>query len=266
MNQLVRTTVISEADFLRRKNNKLISKEKRIKTLQLTGVHVFILLAFVAGAAFFAYTLGDFLLSWEKLNVTSIKLATKPTYKIQQVRDTLTQYLNTNILTIDFSDLRHQLLQYKEVKDVALSRNLPGAIEVKFFLRKPVFQVAIDGKYNIIDMEGVVLNTSNQSSPGLIEIKGVDTAQLEQLAPYLPELSRIKGSIDFIGLQKPYGVTLKLKGQKEIFYPGENNFASKINYYLKLREKPLLRHYNIKSVDLRFKDRFYFEYETEVLN
>jgi hypothetical protein len=83
------------------------------------------------------------------------------------------------------------------------------------------------------------------------------------LSPYLPELSRIKDSIDYISLVSPYGVSLKLKGRSEIFYPGESQFASKINFYLKLKKQPRLRKYRIKSVDLRFDDRFYFEYETE---
>jgi cell division septal protein FtsQ len=265
MNPMARTAVSGETDFLRKRNNRLLNKQKRIRSIQVKGFHIFLIFSLCLAAAFAAYKIGHFLLTWEKLNVRTFVLINKPTYHVPELEKMLKQY-HGNILTLSFSDLREKLLKFKEVKDVYLSRNLPSTIEIKFLLRKPVFEVAFNNKYNIIDMEGVVLYTSKKSNRELIRIRNVETSELETLAPYLPELSRIKDSIDYITLKKPYGVTLKLKGKKEIFYPGENNFAYKINYYLKLRKRALLRKYNIKCVDLRFEDRFYFEYETEVNN
>ncbi|MCP5047526.1 MAG: FtsQ-type POTRA domain-containing protein [bacterium] len=265
MNQMVKGAIRRETDIFRRTNNKTLSKQKRIRSIQVKGLHMVLIFTLLLSAAFAAYKIGDFLLTWEKLDVKTFALINKPTFHTDKLERMLKQY-NGNILTLSFSRLREQLLTLKEVKEVYLSRKLPSTVEIKFLLRKPVFQVAIHGKYNIIDMDGVVLYKSKKSSNELIRIHNVKTNQLETLAPYLPELSRIKDSIDYIGLVSPYGVTLKLKGRKEIFYPGENDFAAKINYYLKLRQRPLLREYNIKSVDLRFKDRFYFEYETEVNN
>jgi cell division septal protein FtsQ len=265
MSQLARSAVRGESDFLRRKYNKLLSKQKRIRTIQIKGLHIFLIFATLISAAFLAYKMGDFILNWEKLNIKTYALINKPTFHTAKLESMLKQF-HGNILTISFDRMRDKLLTLKEVKDVYLSRQLPDTIQIKFLLRNPVFQVAINRKYNIIDMEGVVLYTSKISRNELIEIRDVKTNDLEALAPYLPELSRIKDSIDYISLKRPYGVTLKLKGKKEIFYPGEARFAYKINYYLKLRKRPLLRNYNIKSVDLRFEDRFYFEYETEVNN
>jgi cell division protein FtsQ len=261
MNSLAKTAIRTETDFLRKRNNDHIHKQKRIHFIQVKGFHILLVLLLVAGAAFAAYKIGSFLLTWEKLNVKTYVLLNKPTYNAAKAEAVIKRFRG-NILTISFSDMREKLLAINEVKDVYLSRKLPSTVEVKFLLRKPVFQVAINGKYNIIDMEGVVVHTSNQSRPEFIQIRDVNTNQLETLAPYLEELSRIRDSVDYISLRKPYGVTLKLKGQKEIFYPGESDYAYKINYYLKLRKRPLLRGYDIKSVDLRFKDRFYFEYQT----
>lgn len=261
MNSLARTAIRTETDFLRKRNNQHVHKQKRIRTIQVKGFHVFLVLLMVALAAFAAYKAGSFLLTWKKLDVKTYVLLNKPTYNASRAQQII-KHFRGNILTISFSDMRSELLKIKEVKDVYLSRKLPSTIEVKFVLRKPIFQVAIDGKYNIIDMEGVVLYRSPKNRPELIQIRNVDTGQLELLAPYLEELSRIRDSIDYISLVEPYGVSLKLKGKQEIFYPGEKNYAYKINYYLKLKKRPLLRNYEIKSVDLRFKDRFYFEYET----
>jgi cell division septal protein FtsQ len=265
MSLMAKSAIRGESDFLRRKNNKLLNKQKRIRIIQIKGLHIFLIFTTLISAAFLAYKMGDFILNWEKLNIKTYALINKPTFHNKKLETMLKQYKG-NILTLNFQQLRDSLLTLKEVKDVYLSRQLPDTVQIKFLLRKPIFQVAINGKYNIIDMEGVVLYTSNKSRNELIEIRDIKTADLEALAPYLPELSRIKDSIDYISLKRPYGVTLKLKGKKEIFYPGEARFAYKINYYLKLRKRPLLSNYNIKSVDLRFEDRFYFEYETEVNN
>lgn len=265
MNQIAKTTFNGETDFLRRHNNKTIHKQKRIRSIQLRGLHIVMVFVVLFIASFAAYKITLFLLTWEKLNVKTFLLVNKPNYHAQRLEGIVKQF-HGNILSLSFTEMRAELMTLKEVKEVYLSRQLPSTVEIKFLLRKPAFQVAINGKYNIIDMEGVVLYTSKKSSKQLIRIYNVKTAQLERLAPYLPELSRIRDSIDYISLQEPYGVALKLKGKPELFYPGETNFAYKINYYLKLRQRPLLKKYTIKSVDLRFKDRFYFEYETEVNN
>lgn len=257
--------VTGESEFLRKRNNRLINKQKRIRAIRIKGLHIFLILLVVTAAAFLAFKISSSVLTWEKLNIKSYLLVNKPKFRTGAVEKTLRSFRG-NILSLSFSQMRGALLAFNEVKDVSLSRKLPDTVEVKFILRKPVFQVAINGKYNIIDIEGVVLYTSDRSSDQLISIRDVAKSDLGDLVPYLPELSRLNASIDYVSLKKPYGILLKLKGQKEIFYPGEQEFARKINYYLKLRDRPQLKKYDIKCVDLRFKDRFYFEYETEVTN
>ena len=255
-----------EVEFLRRSNSKILQKQKRIRTIQLKGMHIVFILLLLTTAAFTAYKIGNFLLTWEKLNIKTIVLVNKPTFKPKQLERVLKQYQDSNILSLRFSDLREKLLEFKEIKDVSISRQLPSTIEIQFSLRKPVFQVAINDKYNIMDTEGVILNTSSESRKDLISIWDIKKSDLDELIPYLPELGRISDSLDYVTLTQPYGVTIKLKGRDEFFYPGETGFAHKINLYLKLSQRPLLKKYIIKSVDLRFKDRFYFEYETEVTN
>jgi cell division septal protein FtsQ len=251
-----------EAEYLRRRNNKIINKEKRLRTIRIKGLHLLLIFSLMAGAAFLAYKIAISVLTWEKLNVKTYVIKNKPAFKAQQVENILREYRG-NILTLSLSGLRKRLLTINEVKDVSISRILPSTVEIHFVLRKPVFQVAIKGKYNIMDPEGVILYTSLAANSELITIRDIDRSELGELVPFLPELSRLKASIEYVSLKKPYGILLKLKRQKEIFYPGNGEFARKINYYLKLRQRPVLSKYNITCVDLRFKDRFYFEYENE---
>ncbi|UCH94053.1 MAG: FtsQ-type POTRA domain-containing protein [Candidatus Aminicenantes bacterium] len=259
------TILRGETEFLRKHNSKILQKQKRLRTIQVKSLHIFLIFLLLGMAAFAAYKIGVFILTWEKLDIRRFVLINKPTYRTDELEHMLRQY-HGNILTLRFSELRQKLLTLKEVKDVSISRQLPSTIEIRFILRKPVFQVAINNKYNIMDSEGVVLYTSNKSSKELINIRDIKKSDLEALTPYLSELSRIRDFLDYVTLKKPYGVTLKLKGRREIFYPGETEFANKINLYLKLSRRPLLKKYSIKSVDLRFSDRFYFEYHTEVSN
>ncbi len=260
-----------ETEFFRRNNNRLLSKQKRIRSIKLKSFHLFLILIIFASAGFAAFKTGEFIMTWEKLRVRSYKLTNSPEFKTQELKKILEKYY-VNILSLNFSDLRKELLQLKEVEDVSLSRKLPSTIEIRFFLRKPVFQVEHKQKnkekgkykYDIIDREGIVLNVSTKERKDLIVVKDVKKNDLQQILAYLPELNRIRSAIDYVSLKEPFGIMLKLKGRKEIFYPGEDNYAYKINYYLKLRRMQLLEKYRIRCVDLRFENRFYLEFEEEV--
>jgi cell division septal protein FtsQ len=258
-------TLNGEAEFLRRHNSKVLRKQKRIRTIQIRGLHLFFIFLLLGTAAFAAYKIAAFVLTWEKLNIKAYVLTDKPLYKTPQLERLLRQHRG-NILSLRLGRLREQLLEFKEIKEVSISRQLPSTIAIRFILRKPVFQVAIGQKYYIMDNEGVVLVISNKERKDLINIQSMRKSELDELTPYLPELSRIRDFLEYVTLTKPYGVTLKIKGRDEVFYPGETDFAGKINLYLKLSQRPLLQRYSITSVDLRFKDRFYFEYQEEGTN
>jgi cell division septal protein FtsQ len=255
-----------ESDFLRRKNNRIVNKQKKIKSIKLKGFHLVLILIIFTIAGFAAYKAGEFIMTWEKFKVSSFKLLNSPGLEAKVLKKMLAKY-STNIFSLNITELKKELLKLREVKDAALSRKLPSTIEVTFYLRKPVFQVIIKDKnrykYELIDEEGVALYTSDTRKEGLVTIKGIKQNEWKKILPYLGELNKVKKTIDYVSLKEPYGVTLKLKGIREIFYPGEKNFAYKINYYLKLRRMPLLKKYRVRYVDLRFEDRFYLEYEND---
>ncbi len=268
MRMSVRSGYPGETEYLRRKNSRIIAREKRIRTIRLRGLHVLLILLSLALAAFFAYKVALFVLTWDKLNVKEFVLYEKPFFKLAEVEKTLKAYKG-NILTLSLAELRADLLRFNEIKEVSITRQLPSTIVVQFYLRKPVFQVTINGKYNIMDTDGVILGTSSSFNTNLINIQGITRSNLSDIVPYLPELGRIKKSLEYVTILKPYGIALKLNGRKELFYPGESNFAAKINEYLELYRHPLVSKYEILSVDLRFDGRFYFEYanyETNNLN
>ena len=96
---------------------------------------------------------------------------------------------------------------------------------------------------------------------GLITVKNMDFSRRDKILPYLSQLESIRDYIEYVSYNEPYGIRLKLKRIDETFYPGEIDFDGKIDYYLRLRKKLSLDKNKIVNVDLRFKDRFYLEYE-----
>ncbi len=254
-----------ETEFLRRYNNRTLNRKKKIKTIKFKGIHLFFVIVLLFFIGFSALKASQFILSWEKLNVKSFKLVNSSKIEFKNLKKILKNY-NGNILMVNFTDLRKELLKFKIVKDVSLTRVLPSTIMIKFLLREPIFQFKSKGEYNIIDRNGIVLYRKSEKQNGLITIKDLKKEEFEKIYSYLHELTEIRDLVDYISFVKPYGVKLKLKRINEIFYPGEKDYIKKINYFLRLKKIIPLKKNKIKYVDLRFKDRIYFEYDEEVIN
>lgn len=262
MRELSGLGIATEADFLRKRNNRSLSRQKRIKTIKLKGFHIFIIFSILVVLTFFIYKSARFLLTWEKLNIKSYHLVNCPQTGTQQVGNIVKHY-GGNILSFNFDSLRKELLTLNEVKDVVLSRRLPSTIEIRFILREPVFQIPVKKGYRILDQEGKFVYTSRSRIEGLITIRDATPQKLESIASYLPDMRRIRSSIDYIGFQESRKIVVKLKGIDEYFYPGENHFVDRIIKYLDVRKKIPQDTEKIKCVDLRFEDRFYLEFEEE---
>jgi len=254
-----------EMDFFRRHNTRDISRKKKIKTIKLKGLHLILICILLLLIGITIYMSARFVLSWDQLNVKTVRLVNSPQYGKAKVKQLLT-YFRGNILSLSLDHLKRKLININEVKDVSITRILPSTVEIRFALRKPAFQVYLNKRYHLIDMEGVSLYTRQRPRAGLMTIKGVKKQELEAIIPYFGELIKIKGSLEYIGYKQPYGVMVKLKGMEEKFYPGEQNYAEKINYFLKVKKLLALNKHRIKKVDLRFANRFYLEFDKEVVN
>ncbi len=252
-----------EVDFLRRQNSRTLKSQKRIRSIKIKGFHLLMIFLVVGLVAFAAYKAGQFLLTWDKLNVKQFKLVNSPLYQNQKINKMLSAY-SGNILGLRLGELKGELLKIKEVKEVSLTRHLPSTIEIRFLLRQPLFQLQADNTYYLVDSEGVILVKKKKPQHGLVNIRRVVLKDLKKIIPFLSEIVDLKETIEYITYQEPFGIVLKIKGIKESFYPGESQFKSKLDYYMKLRELPTLDKERIKNVDLRFNDRIYLEYLEEV--
>ncbi|MCX6580839.1 MAG: FtsQ-type POTRA domain-containing protein [Candidatus Aminicenantes bacterium] len=255
----------SETDYLRRQNNLLIRKQKKLRSIKIKGIHLLFILTVLSFIAFTIFKTAQFILTWDKLGVKYFQVTDCPGPVSIQVNKVLDRHRGNNILTLSIDALRAQLAGIPEIKDVSVSRNLPSTVAVQLMLREPVFQVETpgEGKYTVMDKEGVVLYRRAEKKDELFTVKNTPGDRVQKILPYLSRLQDIKNYIEYVGFLEPYGLMMKLTQVNEIFYPGEIDFAEKIDYYLKLRNKLNLSECIIKSVDLRFEDRFYLEYEEQ---
>ncbi|MCP5104167.1 MAG: FtsQ-type POTRA domain-containing protein [bacterium] len=258
----VRTGLKGETDFFRRQNNTIIRKQKKLRSIKIKGIHLLFILTLLSFVAFAIFKTARFVLTWEKLNIKSFTVSGCPQSKLPEVKKILKRYRG-NILTLNPDRLRADLVNIPEVKDVSISRTLPGTVGIGFMLREPVFQLESKGKYNIMDKEGVMLYRQVGKRDDLITVRNVARIRKDEIIPYLSQLETIRKYIQYVSLRDPYGILLKLKGIPETFYPGDIDFAGKIDYYLKLRKRLSLNKQTIRNVDLRFRDRFYLEYHQD---
>lgn len=255
----------NETDYLRRQNNLVIRKQKKLRSIKIKGIHLLFILTVISFIAFSIFKTAEFILTWDKLGVKYFQVTGCSGPIWGQANKILDRHKGNNILTLSLDALRAELATIPEIKDVSVSRNLPSTVAVQLILREPVFQVEIpsEGTYSVMDKEGVMLYRRAEKREDLITVKDTPGDKVKKILPYFSRLEGIKDYIEYIGFREPYGLLLKLNRVNEIFYPGEIDFTEKIDYYLKLRNKLNLDESIIKSVDLRFEDRFYLEYEEQ---
>ncbi len=258
-------TINNRLDFLRY-NNKSVKRDKKIKEIKIKGIHVFLivfLFTLIASGIFF---FGKFIMTWEKLNINTFTLENSENID-QKLLGKVLNGFRGNILGVNLGEMRRSLMGISQVKDVSISRILPSKIKISFIKRMPILQFEINGKWSIIDEEGIILDRGYNIEKGLIVVKGVSKDHIRDLIPYLSELNSVKNIVDFVSIKRPFGILLKLKNKNITVFPGKSGFKKKIGYFFKLKNMDVLKHLRVTSIDMRFEDRIYLEYEKkDVLN
>jgi cell division septal protein FtsQ len=247
-----------EAEFFRKSNNLMLTREKKIRSIQMRTIHVLLLLLVALLVGFGAYRSAVFLLESDLLRVRSFRLHGEPLY----ARDELQRILDRsagNILALDLGRLREQLLLLPEVEDVAIGRVLPDTVEIHFKRRRPVFYFQADGTFQLLDAGGRVLGQQPEMPERLIPIRGSDRSVLGPIAALARELLPMRERIDHIAYREPYGIELKLRSGPEVFFPGTGGFMRKIDRYYRIKPRLPLDGSLVRAVDLRIEGRIYLE-------
>lgn len=251
-----------EAEFFRNNNNLTLTREKKIRSIQMRTVHVLVLLSLTLLVGFTIYKAAVFLLECDTLQVRSFRLHQQPVFEKERVWGILKRS-GGNILTLNLGELRAQLLRLPEIGDVAISRVLPDTVEINFTLRQPLFYMDKNDVFQLFNANGLVLGEQRTKPTNLIPIRGNEKSVLTQIAALAQELLPLRNKIEYVAFHEPYGIELKLLADPEVFYPGDNDFIKKINRYYKIKPHLFLKGSRISYVDLRIDGRIYFAYFAE---
>jgi cell division septal protein FtsQ len=249
-----------EADFFRKCNNLTVTREKKMRTIQVRTVHLLLLLCLTLLAALLVSRAANFLLSCAALQVRQFRLHGQPVYARERVAAILQRHAG-NILAMDLKGLQAQLLQVPEVAAASIRRVLPDTVEVDFTLRRPFYQHVAAGGYRLLDEAGRELGRQKEAPAGLVPLRG-DVQDLAAIAPFASELRPLRQEIEYVAWGGWRGIELKLLAAPEIFYPGESGFAGKIRQYFRVKGRLALKA-PVRSVDLRIHGRIYFELDEE---
>jgi cell division protein FtsQ len=162
---------------------------------------------------------------------------------------------------VDIEKVRADLLQYGWIKDARVARRLPDTLAVEIIERKPTAIWQRDGKYSLIDADGIVLQNIGPGEGGdLPTLNGNDAnRQTVALSALLDQASALKSQVSgatWVGnrrwdLQFQTGETLALP-------EGEAAAAKALLNFARMDGVHRLLGRDLIHFDLRDPDRAYF--------
>lgn len=162
---------------------------------------------------------------------------------------------------VDIEKVRTDLLQYGWIKDARVARRLPDTLAIEIVERKPTAIWQRDGKYSLIDAEGIVLQNIRAGEGGDLPTLNGDDANRQTVAlnALLDQASALKSQVSgatWVGnrrwdLQFQTGETLALP-------EGEAAAAKALLNFARMDGVHRLLGRDLIHFDLRDPDRAYF--------
>jgi cell division septal protein FtsQ len=233
-------------------------ERKRNNLLRLIKLSLLLLLFIVTGIGI--KFLAENLLRWNYLQIRDYSIVNPPRFYGSEVRQVLEKFPK-NILALDLKALRQALLEIPEVRQVEISKSLPSAVTIRFELEQPFFQVEqSNGSFEIVNSAGKFIRSSSEGESGLITLRNVKPADLPAILACAGLISEIERDVEYISFRKPFGVIVKLADIDEQIIIGKDEFAKKIELYLRIKNELRGLPGRIIKADLRFGNRFYLEF------
>jgi cell division protein FtsQ len=162
---------------------------------------------------------------------------------------------------VDIDKVRAELLQYGWIKDARVSRRLPDTLAVEIIERKPAAVWQRDGKFSLIDAEGIVLqNVGSDEGGELPVLNGTDANRhAVALAELLDNASALKAQVvgaSWIGNRR---WDLRFKTGETLALPeGEKAAAEALLNFARMDGIHRLLGRDLIHFDLRDPERAYF--------
>lgn len=162
---------------------------------------------------------------------------------------------------VDIARVRGELLKYGWIKDARVSRRLPDTLAIEIIERKPAAVWQRDGKYSLIDAEGIVLQHVKPNEAGQLPVlNGVDANRhAVALAELLDNATALKAQVvgaSWIGNRR---WDLRFKSGETLALPeGEKASAQALLNFARMDGIHRLLGRDLIHFDLRDPDRAYF--------
>jgi len=199
------------------------------------------------------------------LNVTEVEVKGNAILGEDYLRSLSGITLDTHLLKMDVKAVESALLSEPYIARVDVSRHFPNKVVLEITERKPTGFIVQNGKYNLVDQEGMILESVDAVPPGLVEIKdldmqlllpgeeigGVDFATVTSLLGSLP--SALREVTTAVGVRDGEGLYLEGKGTLIIY--GEASELSRKNTIALLALTGLVDRYGaVEYIDISFPD------------
>jgi cell division protein FtsQ len=162
---------------------------------------------------------------------------------------------------VDIDKVRNDLLEYGWIKDARVSRRLPDTLAVEIIERKPTAVWQREGKFSLIDAEGIVLQNVKSGEVGKLPILNGTDANLHAVAlsELLDKATALKAQIigaSWVGNRR---WDLRFKTGETLALPeGEKAAAEALLNFARMDGIHRLLGRDIIHFDLRDPERAYF--------
>jgi cell division protein FtsQ len=162
---------------------------------------------------------------------------------------------------VDIDKVRADLLEYGWIKDARVSRRLPDTLAVEIIERKPAAVWQRDGKYSLIDAEGIVLQHVKATDAGELPVLNGTDANRHAVAlnELLDNATALKAQVtgaSWIGNRR---WDLRFKTGETLALPeGERAAAEALLNFARMDGIHRLLGRDLIHFDLRDPDRAYF--------
>lgn len=167
--------------------------------------------------------------------------------------------VDRSMLSLDLPKVRSEMLQLGWVKDARISRRLPDTLVVDIVERDPVAVWQHDGQLQLIDVQGVVLQTVSASAmPDLPLVVGPSanrqTAGLNKLMENAPALKPMLAGATWVGNRR---WDLRFQSGETLSLPeGDRASATALVNFARMDGVNRLLGRGIVKFDMRDPDRF----------
>lgn len=230
--------VISTGMSVRHAEQKAMRRHRLIRKIAAWGAAT-IVVATVAWALFASQ-----MLSFDPNHL--VVKGTGTTVDMAAVVSVVAAQEGTSLALVDISDLREEILQVPNIRDVSIQRQWPSGLAVDIVAREPVAAIPVEAGMALMDQDAVVVATVAEAPVELpvinIPLTGDDERTLDAALAVLKSLPEdLSAEVGSISAQTQDAVTLTLRNGVVIEWGSSQDSALKAQVLRTLRTAEVSR-------------------------